>query len=183
MTILSNLVVVSILWLFTSIPLITVGASSSALYYSVVKVIRNDTGSLTKEYFRAFKMNFIQCIVPGLLFILYSLVMIMDFYNSSTGNGYYSLPRFVWILIISFFIMLSGYLFPVISRFKNNLPALLRLSMSMMMKHLKVSFQLFLLVFAAVVVGWIFLPCVIVLPGLLGYLTSYLLEPVLEANY
>ena len=50
----------SILWFIFSLPLITAGASTTALYYTVNKVIRYDRGNMSKEFFKAFKSNFRQ---------------------------------------------------------------------------------------------------------------------------
>ena len=42
-----DLVWAGILWLLCSLPVITLGAASTALYYSVVKCIRHERGGLT----------------------------------------------------------------------------------------------------------------------------------------
>ena len=53
-----QLVVVSILWAFCCFPIFTIGASSTALYYSVVKVIRRGRSNTIEAFFQAFKENF-----------------------------------------------------------------------------------------------------------------------------
>lgn len=180
LTTISDLVIVSVLWLFTSIPLLTVGASCTALYYTVAKVVRKDTGTIFKEYFKAFKNNFFQCLIPGILYALYAVVMVMDTYNIVTNKGYYTLPLGVWFTISVFAIVLSSYLFPVISRFTNTFPALLRLSVTMAVKNIKTTIMLLFLVIGVALATWFILPFAIIAPGVIGYGSTKLLEPVLK---
>ena len=46
-----QLIVLNVLWLLCSLPVITLGASSAALYYGVVKCIRHERGRLVKSFF------------------------------------------------------------------------------------------------------------------------------------
>ena len=48
----------SLLWLLTSLPLVTVGASTAAFYSYTLKQVTNQEGSLVKSYFSAFRAHF-----------------------------------------------------------------------------------------------------------------------------
>ncbi len=176
----SNVVIASMLWVFTSIPLLTMGASTAALYYTVVKVIRRSTGSLYKEYFHAFRGNFKQSLIPSLIFALYGLVMAADTYNFFRDEAYYTIPLGGWLLVLLLLIILQAYLYPVMSRFQNTFPALLRLSVEMAVKNIKTTVLLLLLVVAGIVGTWAYLPAGIIVPGAVVYFASFLLEPVLK---
>ncbi len=178
----SNLVIVSVLWLFTSIPVVTAGASTAAMYYAIVKVIRKDTGTLYKEYFRAFKINFIQCLIAGILYSLYGIIMIMDCYNEWYGGNYYTLSSGIWFFVLVILMTLAAYLFPVISRFRYHFITILYLSVSMLVKNIVTSIKLLFLMLAGVIAIWIFPPVFVIVPGILFYTASFLLEPVLEKH-
>ncbi|MBP5292038.1 MAG: YesL family protein, partial [Lachnospiraceae bacterium] len=46
----------NMLWFVCSIPIFTVGASTAALYYSTLKIVREEEGqSVTALFFKAFK--------------------------------------------------------------------------------------------------------------------------------
>ena len=60
LTKIGELVVLSILWFFTSLPVVTIGVSTTALYYAMVKSVRMDRGYFFKEYFKAWKDNFLR---------------------------------------------------------------------------------------------------------------------------
>lgn len=61
----------SILWVVTSLPVITIGASTTALYYAVVKVIRNNEGYGWGEFWNGFRTNFKQATIIWLVALLF----------------------------------------------------------------------------------------------------------------
>ena len=46
-----NILLVSVLWLIGCIPVITIGTSTIAMYYAMVKAVRCEEGYVTKEFF------------------------------------------------------------------------------------------------------------------------------------
>ena len=74
-----NLILVSILWIIGCIPIVTIGASTAALYYTCVKVIRHGRGYLFSSFLQSYRSNLKQGIVVTLLGILISFVLYMDF--------------------------------------------------------------------------------------------------------
>lgn len=55
-----NLVVLHVLWVVYSLPIITIGASTTALYYSCMKMIRTNEGYVHRNFHHSFKQNFKQ---------------------------------------------------------------------------------------------------------------------------
>ena len=53
-----DIMALGFLWILCSLPVITIGASTTALYYAMVKSVKNNDGYVTKEFFRSFKLNF-----------------------------------------------------------------------------------------------------------------------------
>ena len=53
-------VYLNILWFLCCIPVITVGASTTALFYVTLKISKNEEGNITKAFFRSFRQNFRQ---------------------------------------------------------------------------------------------------------------------------
>ena len=56
-----QLIVLGFLFLFTSIPLVTFGASFTALYHCISREHAKTSAHICREYFSAFKSNFLQC--------------------------------------------------------------------------------------------------------------------------
>ena len=59
----------SLLWMLFSIPVFTVGAATTALYYSVNKSIRHGRGYAGREFWEGFRSNFKQATVIWLICI------------------------------------------------------------------------------------------------------------------
>ena len=53
-----DLVWLNILTLVFALPVVTIGASFSAMYSVLLKLVRNEEGSITAGFFNAFKNNF-----------------------------------------------------------------------------------------------------------------------------
>ena len=49
----SDICIISILWLICCLPIVTIGASTTAAYYTMVKVVKREIGTLHKEFFRS----------------------------------------------------------------------------------------------------------------------------------
>lgn len=71
-----NILLVSVLWLIGCIPVITIGTSTIAMYYAMVKAVRCEEGYVTKEFFRSYRQNLktgivLTVIFPGLAAVLW----------------------------------------------------------------------------------------------------------------
>ena len=114
-------VFVNLLWLLFSIPLFTIGASTTALYYTVNKVICNNRSYVWKEFWNSFRTNFKQStIVWSLLVVIYGLGIV----NSYVGYQLLmagTLPKGIFVFIIVLMLMVTAwvnYLFPYLLRYR-----------------------------------------------------------------
>ena len=55
---LADLFWLNVLFIVCSIPIFTIGASATALYYVTLKMVKNEECYITKSFFRSFKQNF-----------------------------------------------------------------------------------------------------------------------------
>ena len=58
LTLAANLVCLNILWLLCSLPIVTAGASTAAMYYVVFQYINDQDDAVLKPFLKAFKENF-----------------------------------------------------------------------------------------------------------------------------
>ena len=66
------------LWLICSIPIFTMGASTTALIYACMK-IKDDEGYVTSNFFKSFKENFKQSTAIFLIYLVVGIVLAADF--------------------------------------------------------------------------------------------------------
>ena len=76
---LGDLMILNWLWFFTSLPIITVGPASCAMYAVTLKLARGEHAAPVRDYFRAFRDNFKKGLVLGLIAIAFVLVALVDF--------------------------------------------------------------------------------------------------------
>lgn len=116
----SSLVVLNFLFLCTSIPIFTIGASLSALYDVVFRLDTEGEGKIAAAYFRAFRANFRQGTPIGLLFlVLIGSACANASIFSGKGTAMGTILSVFSIIILVNSLLISGYAFPLISQFDN----------------------------------------------------------------
>lgn len=74
-----QLVLVTILWAICSIPILTFGASTSALYYMSNRIIKENDGRLVLGFFEAFQNNFKKGTALTAIYLVLFAVLYIDF--------------------------------------------------------------------------------------------------------
>ncbi len=115
-----DLLILNFLVLICCIPIITIGASYTGMYYVLLKIVRGEEGYLVKGFFKSFKQNFKQATILWLIMLLIILVYIGDF--RIFINSGLTFPKLLIVMILAIAIlvlMVAVYVFPVLSRFDN----------------------------------------------------------------
>lgn len=110
---------VNILFLVTSIPIVTVGASSVAMYTVFYKLIEEREFGFFKDYFKAFGKKIMQATVLWLIMLLLTIVLAIDcvyVFGGMTGASALVM-RVAVILVAMFFVACANTVFPLIARF------------------------------------------------------------------
>lgn len=138
LTKIADLMVLNILFCVTSIPLITIGASWTALYSVTLKMVRDEEGSVSRSYFRSFRQNFRQATLLwlGVLVILALLVLDIRVLNGMAGGTAPGLLRVGVEILALLGIMVLQYLFPSLARFEASLADTLKNACMMALAHL-----------------------------------------------
>ena len=74
-----DIITLHLLWILCSLPIFTIGASTTALYYSCMKRIRTKEGYPLKNFFASFKMNFKQSTLIWLCLLVIGFLFFADF--------------------------------------------------------------------------------------------------------
>ncbi|MCM1112074.1 MAG: DUF624 domain-containing protein [Muribaculum sp.] len=116
----ADLMWLNILTMICCIPIVTAGASLTALNYMALKMVRNEEGYITRGFFKAFKENFRQSTVIWLLFLLVAAVLGADYRILKTTD--IEIDGIVRTLILLFGILTVFtlmFVFPVQAKFSN----------------------------------------------------------------
>jgi len=172
-----DVIYAGLLWFVCSLPVVTLGASSCALYYSVVKCIRHERGKLTASFFSAFRSNFRQCFLFTLIYLVYAGAWYMNLMTTAQMQGF--LPVLMKLMIIPALIPLP-WLFAYISRFANTMGGCFKYTLYLSVKNFVVTLLLLFLLAAGFAIGWLIPQLIPVLPGLGCLMMSYFIEPVFK---
>lgn len=132
---LTNLVMLNILWLICCIPVFTAGAATCALYDTIFQYHTNQDDAVLRPFFRAFRSNFKQSTLLHLPLLAVVILLVFDIvYLASRGKG----TAILFLLIVAVFLVLGMmvHLFPLIARFEMDTKALLRTAFSLVVLHL-----------------------------------------------
>ncbi|MBR0040993.1 MAG: YesL family protein [Oscillospiraceae bacterium] len=170
-----DIVTAGLLWLVCSLGVVTIGASSTALYYAVVKSIRHERGGLTKSFFKAFRRDFRTATLLWLLFLAAGLVFAADVWAFSQWNGMLSaVGKLLLAALLAFF----PWVFAFVSRFSNTVGGTLKYCGYLALRNIGRTILMTLELLGFGLVVWLMPPLVFILPGLVCLLLSLHIEPV-----
>lgn len=118
-----DIMILNILWIVCSIPLFTIGASTTAVYYVMLKLVRDEEGPTVRSFFKSFKENFKQATVIWLILLAAGAVIAFDLYFFIMLQTDVVKLRFVMISLFCGFALIWGgitlFVFPLQARFYN----------------------------------------------------------------
>lgn len=156
----ADYIILAVVYVFSCIPVITIGAASTAMYSTYRKVLQNDEGYVWRTFWAEFRSNFKQA---TLLWVIMSLIVAflatdcyMAYIFSKTSTMMHYL--FVVLLVISILCMIwMRYWFPYISHIEDSTKRVLKNTLIMCIAHLPYSLAI-AVVYAACIATVIFLP-------------------------
>ena len=180
----------NLLWLICCIPIVTIGASTTALYYTSLKIVRGEDHALGHMFFHSFRENFRQSTVLWLILLAAGLFLAGDGYlayrlrAASTGA-----PAVLWTLILALVIgaavvytIVLLFVFPLVASVSNTNWAMLKNSFFIGARYLFCTILVFAVHFAMFfAVVSIFTPLFLLGEGLCALISSYLMSNVLRA--
>ncbi len=116
----TDLLLLNFLTAICCIPIVTAGASFTALHYMSLKLARNEECYIARGFFKSFKQNFKQATIIWLLFLLTLVVLIFDFqYIKYVGDSFNKVLHVVIILVAIIVGFTGTFVFPVLAKFDN----------------------------------------------------------------
>lgn len=120
MTKIFDILLLNFLWLVCSLPVVTFGASTTALYYMMMKLVRDEESGIVKGFFKAFRENFRQAFAVTGLFLVFAAVLAVDFHVlGQMGTGSASVMYGGCCALLVFGTAVFGYAFPLLAKFDN----------------------------------------------------------------
>lgn len=177
----ADIILVSGLWLVCSLPLVTIAASTSAFYYALIKGVRKDRGTPTREFLDFFKKNWKQGIGISVVYVMFGVLAILNFRAVSLmdrSTVLYSVYRVESLWVILMFGFLSIFLFPVFSRFEYGCLDTIKTSLLIAVKHTFSSSVMFIVLALVTFISVRYPVLVLLFPGIMQILFSFRIEKI-----
>lgn len=184
---LGDMICLNVMWLVCCIPVVTIGASTTALYTVMLKLVKNEEGYVFRGFLKAFKTNFKQSTIIWLIVLALGIVWTVDFRMAGLMPGMAGIVMSAIFLALGF-ILLSVllYIFPLTARYENGIKATFKNALILTVARLPYTLAMDAIVVAAVVVSlWSTVTIVFALPiwliiggALIAWANSYILRKV-----
>lgn len=132
-------IVLSVLWMVCSLPIVTIGTSTTAFYYAFQKCVRNRRGYAWQCFFHSFKSNFKQSLKAWLLMIFLYLIIAVDYVILHAMIEEVEMAEMLINIILCIMMLItlwSLYVFPYIARFENSTRVILKNCLLMALMNL-----------------------------------------------
>ncbi|MBR7187662.1 MAG: YesL family protein [Clostridia bacterium] len=174
----------NVLWLVCCLPIFTIGASTTALYYTSFKIAKDEGSFITTMFFRSFRQNFKQATIIWLIMLATGLAIVADailLYRlraTSTGTA-----AVIWTLMLAamFACMIAyvielTYIFPLLSIASNTTANMFKNAFLIGTHYLFVTILVLLIHYAMFfLVVNVFTPLIIFGEGLCAVVSAHLL--------
>lgn len=171
---LCNAFIVGVLWILTSLPVVTAGASTTAMYDVLLRTQEDRNTSVFKQYFKSFKLNFKRSTAVWLPLFLVTVVDLFDFYFFSHFKGMAGYAGMVMSVMAGILIILfTIYIFPLIAKFENTFKQTIKNAFLMPIKHFWCSLWALAYAVLVIVLAVNFPPLIIFLPGVTAFAISF----------
>ena len=180
----ADIIILALLWWVCCLGIITIGASTTALYYVLGKKARKETTYVAKDFFKSFSQNFRQSMPLSILtiigfisFFLYCTFIIEALYVPEQSDSLkYMIP--ITVLFAFELFNFTSYLWALLSRFEMQSVKMMKTALIMTHKHL-ITTLANIAIIAIVAFGVIKFPfAIIVAPSVIVWGQSFMIQKV-----
>lgn len=133
----ADLCILNIICVVCCIPVITAGASITAMYYVTLKMVRNEEAYIIRSFIKSFKQNFKQATIINLIMLLIGLVLYVDLNVSKVmQGGAGQIFHVIFMAFVLIYFILFLYVYPVLARFYNTIKNTIKNALFMAIRHL-----------------------------------------------
>lgn len=119
---LADLIILNLLWIVFCIPVVTIGASTTAMYRVTLNMVRGEGSGVVRMFWDAFRLNLKQAVLIFLILLIPVLLVIYELWMYLSG----AVGQSMWLglvfccpaLILS---LVLAYVYPLLAQFDNSI--------------------------------------------------------------
>lgn len=124
----ADLVILNVLWLLCCLPVVTAGASTTAMYHVVRHLQEESISSVTRDFFRSFKSDFRQATPVYLLLLIPTAAVVMNAWilSAQSSDAVPVYVRAIWMVSALMLTFVVSFVYPVMAYFDDTVWKTLR---------------------------------------------------------
>lgn len=153
----ADLIILNLLCIVCCIPIVTAGASITAMFYITLKMVRNEESYIVRGFFKSFKQNLKQGIVINIIMLIAAFLLFCDLQIVRQLNS--TMGQVLMVVFMAFgliYMMIFLYIYPVLSKFYNSIKNTFVNAFLMAIRHLP--YTILMLIVTAVPIAILFIP-------------------------
>jgi len=177
----ADMFILSCLWVICSVPLLTIGASTAALYDCSARCVRGGDEKMFARFFRTFRRELVQSIPTLLLWICViagGYAAISAYGNNVTVTGTSTAITTGLLLLLTIVVGIAAWVFPLLSRFTMSFTSLNLMAARLALIHLPRTMALGIMTVLSAFLCLQFIAPLFFLPAILAWGWTLLLEGV-----
>lgn len=124
---LADLMILNILFIISCIPIFTIGAALTGMYYVTLKMAENEEGYIFRSYWKSFRQNFKQATIIWLIMLFFGIILLLDLFILKDASGALVNPMRIMITAVGVLYLITMiYVFPTLARFYNSIKLTLK---------------------------------------------------------
>jgi len=177
---LADTLVLSFMWIIFSIPIITIGASTTAMFYVSTRRISEREGYITSDFWFAFKANFGRGTKLWLMVLTVMALLITNLLNRHVIGSMSVVIVPIQIIFLIQVTLISIYLFPLTARFDMGIKQTLKSSFFLANRHFATSITCIAILASLFFASLYLEPLLIIIPGAYAMGSSYFMMKIFK---
>lgn len=133
----ADLCMLNLLCIACCIPVVTAGASLTALYYVTLKMVRNEEAYIFRSFFKSFKENFKQATIINVIMLIVAVLLYLDTnIAGNMGQTTGKILRMIFAVFTLLYVMVLLYVYPLLAKFYNSVKNTFKNAILMAIRHL-----------------------------------------------
>ena len=183
---LADLLILSLMWLLFSLPVLTAGAASAALYDAVAHCVRGSEPLPWRRFWQTFRRELpgaaAVTLAWGALLVLLANALALMAAAAAAGTSWAVTVLLFCLVLMVLPVGAACWMFPLLSRFTFTPLGAVKVSFQFSLAYLPRTFLLVLTLLAAGLVSALYWAPALVLPCLVALLWSLVMEPLFSRH-
>ncbi|MCL2863982.1 MAG: DUF624 domain-containing protein [Lachnospiraceae bacterium] len=161
---LCDFMILNVLFIICSIPIFTIGASITAMYTVMLKLVKNEEGYIFKGFLLAFKENFKKSTILWLMYAPLGLIILLNIHLTQFMDVeiLQTVLMVIFVMMGAILVFMGLYLFPMTARYENTIKVNIKNALLLSIGKLPYTILLLIIHAAAIVITLLTLETIII---------------------